>query len=355
MSALKSIHRLNNCVLLFIALTLTQQTFATSHDFPQFMGETPNSKLRINFDPVNILLDANVLNMGPSQRHRAKIPVAGSGKSATRIRPNVSITTYNEGNRFSYELIKRDHNESKVNSIKKYLESIPTKTSLHLYNKQEQLAYWLNIYNVTLINEIVKRYPLVKRFMNGNDSFMDEKIIKIDGTELSLNDIQHVVLTEKYHNDPLIIYGLHQGYIGGPNINKKAFTGDNVYELLKSNATDFINSNRGTQIQSDVLEVSSYYSQNANYFPDFDNDLRNHLLQFADQATIEIISQTETIEPIISNWHIADLYGSIRGETGGSKPSKKQLNRLSRILKVRAKNFDNTSVTVTDLESTQEK
>jgi hypothetical protein len=35
---------------------------------------------------------------------------------------------------------------------------------------------------------------------------------------MSLDDIQFTILRQNYDNDPLIIYGLYQGNIGGPNI-----------------------------------------------------------------------------------------------------------------------------------------
>jgi len=361
---------------LLLCLFTSTLTLAEDKQYPQFMEDTPNSKLKIDFEPVNLMLDANVLNMGPSRRTSAKRAELALG---TKLRHHVAVATHNEGNRFTYELIIGNKHQDKVSEIKRYLESLPSQTPLHLYTKQEQLAYWLNLYNVTLINEIVKRYPWAKleKLLLGTDSLMNQKLININGIELSLNDIQYNVLYKKYNKEPLIIYGLHQGHIGSPNINKKAYTGTNVYKLLKNNAIEFINSNRGTNTKNDTLEVSSYYSRNADYFPDFENDLRSHLLQFADKETREKINQSNTIESSINNWKIADLYGSDRvfgggvainsaavtdfsfsdkamenNNSGGKfKLTPSQSDRLRQLMKVRAKNFGSTSVTLTDIES----
>ena len=81
-------------------------------------------------------------------------------------------------------------------------------------------------------------------------------------------------MRQNYDNDPLIIYGLYQGNIGGPNIRRTAYTGKDVYRALKNNATEFINSNRGTYSKDErVFEVSVLYDRNRAYFPDFDADL----------------------------------------------------------------------------------
>jgi len=351
----------------------------------QFTGVALDSKLKMDFGPVNNMLDANVFDMGPSRRVNAKRP---KGSMGTNLKRSISASTQDEGNRFTYELIQKNNHEDKVTEIKRYLEAIPSKEPLNLYNRKEQLAYWLNLYNITLINEIVKRYPTVRleKILTGSDSLLDAKLININGIELSLNDIHHKILYKNYHKDPLVIYGLYQGHIGGPNINKKAYTGKNVYTLLKKNAAEFINSNRGTN--TDIfnnLEVSSYYARNTDYFPDFEHDLRSHLLRFADGKTSEKIYPADELIANINNWKVTDLYGSDRTFGGGTAPgagglldsgvdpsltqkamedantgkaanlTQGQLSRLRQLMKVRAKNIGGTSVTVKDLEDSEVK
>ena len=380
MSLFKIVSLLIKFSCLFLLLSAPKYLLAEDKAYPQFSGYSPKSKLTINFEPVNILLESNVLDMGPSRRINADLDIPPIG---TKLRNVFPRATHNESNRFTYELIKSPKQKSLVNDVKKYLESLPEKNNLNLYSKQEQLAYWLNLYNITLINEIVKRYPIVslEKILTGPDSLLDKKLVNIGSLQLSLSDIQYGILDKNYNKEPLIIYGLYQGYIGSPNINKKAFSGKNVYKLLKNNATDFVNSNRGTNIDSlNSLEVSSYYARNADYFPNFSNDLKLHLLQFADEKTQEIINKSDKIEPIINNWAITDLFGSKRvfggamstnsaasigmsrnyaltekvtkdANTGGKfRLSPKEITRLKELMKVRAKNYGETSVTITDLE-----
>ena len=380
MSLFKIVSLLIKFSCLFLLLSAPKYLLAEDKAYPQFSGYSPKSKLTINFEPVNILLESNVLDMGPSRRINADLEVPQIG---TKLRNVFPRATHNESNRFTYELIKSPKQKSLVNDVKKYLESLPEKNNLNLYSKQEQLAYWLNLYNITLINEIVKRYPIVslEKILTGPDSLLDKKLVNIGSLQLSLSDIQYGILDKNYSKEPLIIYGLYQGYIGSPNINKKAFSGKNVYKLLKNNATDFVNSNRGTNIDSlNSLEVSSYYARNADYFPNFSNDLKLHLLQFADETTQEIINKSDKIEPIINNWAITDLFGSKRvfgggmstnsaasigmsrnyaltdkvtkdANTGGKfRLSPREITRLKELMKVRAKNYGETSVTITDLE-----
>ena len=124
-------------------------------------------------------------------------------------------------------------------------------------------------------------------------------MLTIAGIELSLDDIQHTILRINYENDPLVMYGLFQGVVGSPSIRKYAYTGDDVYFQLESNAHEFINSYRGTYPYSPTLfRVSSFYDRNRVYFPDFETDLSNHLLNFLEGPQRARLQVATTIDRI---------------------------------------------------------
>jgi hypothetical protein len=140
---------------------------------------------------------------------------------------------------------------------------------------------------------------------------------------LSLDDIQFTILKNNYDNNPLVMYGLYQGIIGGPNIRKTAYTGADVWRALKNNAIEFINSNRGTYGKdgdSDVFEVSSLYDRNRAYFPSFNADLSAHLLEYLEGYERNMLKNADTLKPDIDDWTITSLSGSYR-EFGGSLAS----------------------------------
>lgn len=354
----------------YLAILCTLFVSATSTAFnvenkllSQFSGYTENSTKSMDFSAVNEMLHAGVLNMGPSSRERIKPFVARTG---TRLKQTVDTYTDGEANRFYYESLKDEQDQLLL--LKQYLEYIPTETPLDLYSREEQLAYWLNLYNVSVIYEIAKIYPKsnLKKLLTDEDGLLSKKLVNVDGIKLSLNDIQYNILLNQYNKNPLINYGLYQGNIGGPNIRPLAYTGDNVFSSLKSNATDFINSNRGTQFNGEEMSVrvSTFYEKNSKFFPDFNIDLKQHLLKFANKEITEEIMQAKRFVPNIHNWRVADLYGSIRhyeGSVGTSRElergkfSHQALMRLGNLMQIRARNFNSGgTVTVTDLEDAPE-
>lgn len=350
------------CMLLsmsagLMALQTENQTYTHYSEF------TENSTLEMDFSIVDQLLHAGVMNMGPSTRAYAKVVKASTG---TRLKQTIDGATENEANRFFYENLKKD--QAKILKLRNELEAIPTATPLNQYSKKAQLAYWLNLYNVSIINELAIIYPLnnLRPVLTGDDSILDQKILNVANTKLSLNDIHYRILPALYPDSQLYIYGLHQGIKGSPNIRTKAFTASDVEQKLKDNAIEFVNSNRGTQFNGGkgVVRVSSFYKRNEQLFPEFDTGLKSHLLEFANNAIHEDIKNASRFKANINNWRINDFYGSIRRRdiglyvssggrssfTSGSDLSPAQQNQLTSLMRIRAINFGGGSVTVTDLE-----
>lgn len=318
-----------------------------------------STTLKMDFTVVNQLLHAGVIDMGRSTRSWANNVRPSTG---TRMRHNIDSATDNETNRFFYENLKEE--QEKIVKLRKNLENIPTETPLHLYTQEQQLAYWLNLYNVTVINEIAKLYPVenLQKYLKGEPSFFNKKLLNVGNVSLSLNDIHYDILPNLYKDETLIIYGLYQGYRGSPNIRKKAYTGNNVLNALKDNAEEFINSNRGTQFngKKNTVRVAHFYLQNRQFFPNFQEDLKNHLLVYSDNSISEKIADSKELVTNIKNYRTADIYGTFRHYEGSvatnpldqrSKMTHAQIIKLRELMRIRAVNLGGGSVTVTDIET----
>ena len=278
-----------------------------------------DSRLIIDYTDLNSLLGAAVLDTGRSTRKKA---ASTQSQSGTRMKiSRVNRATVNEGNRFLFEVFDdNEGNRQVLRKIRDRLENLPTATPLENFSRDEQLAYWLNLYNITILDEIVKVYPEhdLKKLLVGKKSILSKKLLMVAGIPLSLNDIQFTILRNNYENNPLVIYGLFQGIIGGPNIRKSAYSGTNVYGDLVDNAVEFTNSNRGTASNNKrVFRVSSLYERNEVFFNDPVSDLTTHLLLYLDGKENDELQAATTIKPDINDWTITDLYGSFR-EVGGS-------------------------------------
>lgn len=311
----------NYCVSVFMTgLLAVSQVISADSAVPEpFREFDENSKYEISYDDLTALLKTVVVDVGRSSRKVAEPTTARTG---TLMKSKIKRTTAEEGNRFYFETFKdNEKGRQLLGTIKASLEQLPAEVSLKYFSRDEQLAYWLNLYNVTILNELVDIFPKsnLKKVFRGKKSILEKPLLNVAGIPLSLNDIQFRILKHNY-DSPLVIYGLYQGIIGGPNIRKTAFTGKDVWRALRNNAMEFINSNRGTYPDSrkeSVFQVSSFYDRSRSFFPDFKADLSSHLMEYIEGYERKMLSKASTLKPTINDWTITSLQGSYR-EFGGS-------------------------------------
>lgn len=283
-----------------------------------FRGHDENSKYTIGYDDLTAILRTVVVDVGRSTREVAQPSQATTG---TRLKAKVKRLTANEGNRFYYETFQ-DSEESRqlLRDIQESLQQVPDVAPLENFSRDEQLAYWLNLYNVTVLNKIIAIYPKrdLKKVINGKNSILSKKVLTVAGIPLSLNDIQFKILNPNYDNNPLIMYGLYMGVVGGPNVRRSAYIGSDVWRALENNASDFVNSNRGTySLDERTFRVSSLYDRNRDYFPKFNEDLSVHLMKYLEGYERVELEKASSIKPDIYDWTVTDL-GGTHQRIGGS-------------------------------------
>ncbi len=261
-------------------------------------------QFEIQYDDLDLLLSGSVLDVGLSDRRTASRRGAKTGTSRMK-HGNTSATGF-EGNRVAFSDFKKDHVDYLL-AIRKDLEAVPDFMPLKNFSANEQLAYWLNLHNVAVMLEVAKAYPIkkIKPLVLGKKSVWDKKTMSVGGKEMSIQDIEAYVI--RRWNDPLVLYGFFMGAVGGPSIQVKAFTGDNVAETLQNSALEFVNSLRGFRMWSGKGRVSDHYKLGERYFPDFEQDIKRHLLAYARPDTRRDLERAKSFQIKNYDWGIADL------------------------------------------------
>ncbi|WP_286830104.1 MULTISPECIES: DUF547 domain-containing protein [Kordiimonas] len=285
----------------------------------------PNSVTALKYEDMDYLLEKTVMPLGRSDHKPARRVWPGSGTGTRLVRDNPKPSRL-EGNRVMFHDIKTSEQEFVVREVRDVLLDLPDKIDLTKLNKNEQLAYWLNLHNAIMYAKIADRYPvtLVDRIYgdcsdpDDQDRFYCDRQTDFMGMMISPYDIRQHVLDN--WSDPVVIYGFFLGSVGSPNLRTKAYTGETVYTDLEDNARDFVNSIRGTWIKDDhILRVSTYYKDVAQKFPNFDRDLLAHINKYARRDFGFLLGPVTSIEVKLEDWHIADLYnGYVSAANGGA-------------------------------------
>jgi hypothetical protein len=216
------------------------------------------------------------------------------------------VTPTKDGiNHFAYSKFQMDEKKQ----LQAYILGL-SKTPIRQYNRDEQMAYWINLYNAITVNLILDNYPIasIRDIKSGFFSFgpWDKKLIMIDGEEMSLNDIEHRILRPIWQ-DPRIHYAVNCASIGCPNLQSNAFTAANTQALLNVAAVEFINHHRAAQVKKGKLRVSSIYKWYKVDFGGTDASIINHLRQYAEPQLAEQLSNIESIDDDYYNWSINSL------------------------------------------------
>lgn len=275
---------------------------------------------RIDYEIYDFALKNIVVTMGPSTR---SLPYAENKVLGTRLRQGHNSIYRLEGSMVGFSFL----DEAAIAGFAEYrrdLERVGDSLVISSLPRNEQLAYWLNLHNVALLEVISREWPVRQpRELEIDGMPLDEaKFIIVSGVSMSLRDIRERIVYANWR-DPKVIYGFWRGEIGGPALEREAFTGSNVSSLLDRAAEGFVNSLRGTEKSGSRLDVSRLYDEVASYyFPDFEADLRAHMSDYANEEVMAILGNTDSIRAAIREHDIADLSGGSRGANylGSSRP-----------------------------------
>ncbi|WP_131776632.1 DUF547 domain-containing protein [Legionella impletisoli] len=218
---------------------------------------------------------------------------------------NQHVTTNQEGiNLIDYPSL----NEEDRMLLKQYITRM-SGINIHDYNRREQLAYWLNLYNALTVQTIASYYPVESiQEINISPGLFSigpwgANLITIDGIQMTLEDIHNRIIRPIW-NDPRTHYALNNGSIGAANICKHAFQGATLDQQLNQAAIEYINSLRGVQVIEGKLIVSKVYEWFSEDFGGTEKDILYHLKQFANPSLRQKLNTIEEVNTYNYNWHL---------------------------------------------------
>jgi hypothetical protein len=207
--------------------------------------------------------------------------------------------------------------ESDRRALQAYIAELPA-ASIGRFSRDEQLAYWINLYNALTVSVVLDHYPVESiRDIDISPGFFsdgpwDKKLIEVEGEALSLNDIEHRILRPIW-KDPRIHYAVNCASIGCPNLQTTAFTGGNANTLLGRGARQYVNHPRGAQITDGELIASSIYVWYREDFGGSDEGVIRHLQKFAMPKLRSALATVEDIADDRYDWSLNDARWSKHG------------------------------------------
>ena len=178
--------------------------------------------------------------------------------------------------------------ESKIR-LNRYIDQLAA-IKTPQYNRHEQKAYWINLYNALTIRLILDDYPIdsiksVKLIKLSVKEFSpwDRSLVTVNNVRLTLNHIEHQILRVHWQ-DARTHYALNCASIGCPNLTNQAYTSKHLDAMLEQAARAFINHPRAVRfVDSENLKLSSIYQWYREDFGINEKAVLRHLESYAEQ------------------------------------------------------------------------
>ena len=205
--------------------------------------------------------------------------------------------------------------------LDKYIEQLENTNPDNLLTDEDKLAFWINASNAFTIKFIIEEYPV--RSINdlhwgglylgsllGTTVWDDEKIV-INGTKLSLNDIEHDIARKKF-NEKRVHFAMVCASYSCPPLLDEAYEGFKLSEQLNEQARLFFNDE--TKNKFDLKIRTAYLSKILDWYSsDFGNDDQSILLyvsQFLDSEIADDIRKNTSqwkIDHLSYNWDLNEI------------------------------------------------
>ena len=193
-----------------------------------------------------------------------------------------------------------------LEALKKQLGQVDPKS----LSKKDQLAYWINVYNVNTVATVVEHYPVASIRDISTDpitrlNVFKKETVPVKGGMTSLKTIEDARIRAGFH-DPRIHFAINCAAQSCPPIRSEPYTGAKLDEQLDDQAQKFLTGPRGVKVDKDAVHVTKIMDW---FGEDFDKwgggkvaFLRKHLP--ADKA--KQISDGAKLEYDDYNWKLND-------------------------------------------------
>ncbi len=150
-------------------------------------------------------------------------------------------------------------------ALKAYTDSLSAVSAAQFaaFSKPQQMAFLINAYNAFTVELILTRYPKLQSIKDLGTLLSNPwkpKFIKLLGTEMSLDNIEHDTLRAKgRYDDPRIHFAVNCASIGCPMLREEAFVAERLEAQLDEQALRFMSDRSRNRYADGKLQLSKIF------------------------------------------------------------------------------------------------
>jgi hypothetical protein len=140
----------------------------------------------------------------------------------------------------------------------------PETRAIAQWSRPEQMAFWINAYNVFTLRAIADHYPIRSALLTTSprnsirqiDGVWTSLTWRAAGRSLTLDHIEHEILRPVF-KDPRVHFAINCASVGCPPLNREPYLAGKLDAQLDEAARRYLASPSGLQVAGDRLKVSS--------------------------------------------------------------------------------------------------
>ena len=193
-------------------------------------------------------------------------------------------------------------------TFRAYMKSLET-AKPEAMSRDGQLAFWIDAYNAVTIDKVIAWKPkksVRETFVPGvwtSTKFFTTRDHIVAGKHLSQDDIENDILRKQF-KDPRIHFAIVCASSGCPPLPRFAYTAENVQAKLEEETRQYLNSNRGTRIDSadNTLYLSKLFDWYKGDFESKSGSVLNFIKPYLDEKKLTFLQHEPKIAYLDYDW-----------------------------------------------------
>jgi Protein of unknown function, DUF547 len=198
------------------------------------------------------------------------LPAAAAAPPDYKVWGDLLSKYYDPAKGMNYKALKAQ-DKATLDNLRRQMAAVDPQT----LSRQDQLAYWINLYNISVVSIVVDNYPVESIRDLSTDPVIRLNIFKKDLVDtrrgkVSLNDIEN----EKIRNgfkDARIHFAINCAAESCPSIRPEPYVGARINEQLDDQNYKFLNGPKGVRLEKNGGELVLHTTKVMDWFKtDFD-------------------------------------------------------------------------------------
>ncbi|RTQ45237.1 DUF547 domain-containing protein [Hymenobacter gummosus] len=195
--------------------------------------------------------------------------------------------------------------------LRGYLQALRHVTPEASWTRQDQAAFWLNVYNAYTLNLAVEYYPVQRlgdikiKTVGGYKPAWEAPEVNVGGKLYSLNQIEREILPRLLPQDARRFLALHCAAASSPALLPEAYDGARLDQQLDAQARRFVNDATRNQLSAAAVQVSSVFDWHAAEFGE-----KAQLIAFLNRYATTRIEPAATVQYLPYDWTLNDTGAS---------------------------------------------